>query len=734
MTYKSITYQEKYVKELLEKIVKGGGGEYMFSAPTGSGKTIMMSKFLAKFADKFSNYAFIWASPRRNLPLQSMDKIQGNTLLDCVLTETIAANRKIENNQIWFVNWEKMHGNLTKDTEQGNSLRDIVNNTRDDNLNIMLLVDEAHWGAQKSGTKVTHAIYDDIGADIVVYITATPKYSLDEKNTVKISLKSVRESEMVVSEIPLNYDLENDDVTMQADEKLLDMACNRRRILKEQHDGAGTGINPLLMVQIPNSEEGEAKREIVKRVLARYDMTEGKKNFVSLEEGRRDDEYVKNISDNDNDIDAVIFKQNVSLGWDCPRAKILVGLRSTNEPSFRLQTLGRIMRMPEQKYYENNEMNIGYFYSQDRDFDDSEGTFQSIMRRTVEVNRRSVIMSPTLPAVRIRMVDPQEKMDTEGFKRVFGEEAKERNTVERMRRAKEIEVTTLPTNPNIISPNRKNNDEYAVLQNEMDIQNQFESKLSGILRDDKINCKNLFDMEFIRILLKEAIYQMFVDAGNEKSEDKIHHQLIDDYNVETIKYPIVATMNKHEDVMKEFVESGIICFDWNVPETKLLSKCNDEEVKHDGVHPNCVMNYDEEYNKYAMQPAYVEIASKLEMNFCEKLDQAKNVRWWYKNGIGQGDFAIIYYDGCRPRRFMPDFIVRMNDDRIGIFETKIGFTLENAGKKPRALYEYICRHPELKLFGGIVSRRNNDNNNWIINDGSDFFSNPSHVGWKKLSL
>lgn len=732
MTYKTIEYQEKNVTKLLEQIAAERDGKYLFLAPTGSGKTVMMSKFLERFVTEFSNYAFIWASPRKNLPLQSRDKIKNNRAVDCVLTDIVTSNRSIEKNQVWFVNWEKMSRGLLEDTEQGNSLKDIIRNTRDDGLKIVLLIDEAHWGAQKSGTKVKYAIDEIINADIMIYITATPKEGLGSNHTVEVDLKDVQDEEMVVSEIPLNYDLEEDDVTMQADEKLLEMACERRSILKKQYKDAGTNINPLLMIQIPNSNDGEKKRKIVEKILEKHGMTNELGNFVSFEDGKRDDDYVRDISENDNEIDAVIFKQNVSLGWDCPRAKVLVGLRDTKEESFRLQTLGRIMRMPEQKYYENNEMNMAYFYSEGHGFTDPEGTIQSMLRGTAKTKRVVNVSTQSLPAVRIRMVDPETVIDTEKFKRIFRDHAKDLKTVEGMRRAIEIKTTKLHKSEDITDAGAEiKNDEYLTLQNELIIQKEFEQRLSGILNDDKIECKSLFNMGFIKSLLKEAIYEMFTDAGKTTSEDKIYHQLIDVHNIERIKHPIIITMNKHEKIMKEAVQKCVDDFEWNVPESQLLSKCSEKDIKNNNTHPNCVMDYSDQFGKYAMSPVYLEIDSGIELNFCRELDQSKNVKWWYKNGTGRGDFAIVYYERCRPRRFMPDFIVSMNDGRIGIFDTKSGDTLEKAEQKSRALYDYMVDHPKLKLFGGIVTMLDT---RWIVNNHPTFSSNLGHVGWQNLHL
>ncbi|GAH95392.1 unnamed protein product, partial [marine sediment metagenome] len=37
----------------------------------------------------------------------------------------------------------------------------------------------------------------------------------------------------------------------------------------------------------------------------------------------------------------------IALGWDCPRAQILVLFRDWKSLTFSVQTIGRIMRMPE---------------------------------------------------------------------------------------------------------------------------------------------------------------------------------------------------------------------------------------------------------------------------------------------------------------------------------------------------------------------------------------------------
>jgi type III restriction enzyme len=78
-----------------------------------------------------------------------------------------------------------------------------------------------------------------------------------------------------------------------------------------------------------------------------------------------DKQNLENISKNDNAVEVLIFKQAIALGWDCPRAQILVLFRDWKNLSFSIQTIGRIMRMPDaiSGYYQNDELNHSYVFT-----------------------------------------------------------------------------------------------------------------------------------------------------------------------------------------------------------------------------------------------------------------------------------------------------------------------------------------------------------------------------------
>ena len=69
------------------------------------------------------------------------------------------------------------------------------------------------------------------------------------------------------------------------------------------------------------------------------------------------------IEKQDSMVDVLLFKQAISLGWDCPRAAVLLIFREIQQETFTIQTVGRILRMPEQKHYPDAALNYGYVYT-----------------------------------------------------------------------------------------------------------------------------------------------------------------------------------------------------------------------------------------------------------------------------------------------------------------------------------------------------------------------------------
>ena len=130
---------------------------------------------------------------------------------------------------------------------------------------------------------------------------------------------------------------------------------------------------------------------------------------------------------------------------------------------------------------------------------------------------------------------------------------------------------------------------------------------------------------------------------------------------------------------------------------------------------------------------------KTEKAFIELLENPSNsVKWWFKNGDRDATFFAVPYGNGEQKPFYVDFIVKLKDGRIGLFDTKAGFTQKLAGSKIDGLFKYIQQENKKgkKLFGGIVV--NTDRNyrgRWVYFDkqGNELKDNDFN-NWVTLEL
>ena len=71
----------------------------------------------------------------------------------------------------------------------------------------------------------------------------------------------------------------------------------------------------------------------------------------------------------------------------------------------------------------------------------------------------------------------------------------------------------------------------------------------------------------------------------------------------------------------------------------------------------------------AIKPFYSNGRWKTEKAFIDFLEQSEKVEWWFKNGDRDAFFAVPYDNGEK-KPFYVDFIVKITDGRIGLFDTK----------------------------------------------------------------
>ncbi|MDE6295451.1 MAG: type III restriction endonuclease subunit R, partial [Muribaculaceae bacterium] len=142
--------------------------------------------------------------------------------------------------------------------------------------------------------------------------------------------------------------------------------------------------------------------------------------------------------------------------------------------------------------------------------------------------------------------------------------------------------------------------------------------------------------------------------------------------------------------------------EWEVPEQRVY----DAETNHVAPAEN-----------HALLP-FIQLnsASNPEKEFVSFLEANSHyIDWWYKNGdSGKANYAIEYHKGEDGEKalFYVDFVIRMNNGHIYLFDTKSAGSDIFAADKHNALLEYIKTNTTATqpLFGGVILHQGS---NWL---------------------
>ncbi len=686
---KTIKFQEKYIKEIVDESKKLLDDEYredkdcviVFKAPTGSGKTYMISEAITKLVKKQTNksYAFVWLSVN-SLHEQSRESLiqylDDEKLLNCISVDEIE-NNTIEQNKIVFINWDsliKKNNTFMMDNEQNYNLQSVIENTKEENNEIILIIDESHRIAKAEKAKDVIA---EISPKLIIEMTATPK-EISGK-LIDIPLKEVIHEGMIKKEISINPSCNK----IKENKDLLDVALKKRTALKQQYQNNNTDINPLLLIQIPNKKQTDSANpeDYIIDLLAERDITQSNGKLAIRLSGIDIKELDEKVKPYDSAIDVLIFKEAIALGWDCPRASLLFLQREWNKGrhEFNIQTLGRIMRMPEQKHYDNCDMlNAGYVYSASDNFEIVEELASNYiselqMNRDEELNTKPLKLHSEF----IRRKREQTRLSGD-FKKCLFDTANELNTknkinpkVKRMR--KDIATDGVVTE---IDQSGTQEIEFSNKQKvKKDIKEIADSYINFCTDNSKPYAKSRSTN-----IIKSAIRSWFKENFNIGDEDDISIIVMNKGNKSHIRILLEKAKEKYANLPTK--EEEIITNEqWEVPEVVNIF-IDEKEIEYskksiiknpetDKLHAKINKNGNIEF-------------SNPEIDFIKKLDKTDDdILWWFKNGVLESKYFGIAYQKTDKHYygFYPDFLIRTKQETI-IVEIKSDkdFEPENALK------------------------------------------------------
>lgn len=375
MNINLMQFQLKAIKDLLESMEEPQR-DIILKSPTGSGKTIILTHFMDEYMQGHTKTVFVWLTPGKgNLEEQSKAKMDAyihnaqTKLLADVMTAGFAENDSC------FINWEKLTkkgNNALKDSERTNFL-EWIEKAFNDGLSFKIVIDESH----QNFTAKADEIVQLFKTDKIIRCSATPLYDKKAK-LIEIPEEDVIAEGLIKKLLVINENFPQVVETQNQTDYLLDKALLKQRELRSLLLQRGKDIDPLIVVQLPNNSD--LLLDTVEKFFERNGITYESETLAVWLSGRH--ENLDDISDNNGKQVAVIIKQAVATGWDCPRAYILVKLRENMDETFEIQTIGRIRRMPEAKHYDNDTLDSCYLYTFDGKF--TQGVKASLGKSALE--------------------------------------------------------------------------------------------------------------------------------------------------------------------------------------------------------------------------------------------------------------------------------------------------------------------------------------------------------------
>lgn len=762
---KSLKYQQKAVNDLVAKTIdllnsSGSRKRLVFKAPTGSGKTVMASEMLDRLVtdlrdsaeSRVKECAFIWVAPNK-LHEQSYLKMQNffteTRVLQPVMYDELdhSADGYVRPGEILFVNWESINKDknlMVRETEQQASLYDLCRRTQEHGLPIVVIIDEEHMYAGKMA-KQSEKVLVRINPKVEIRISATPNSMGDE--LVNVKREDVIKEEMIKDGIVLNPQIDVKANVASLTQLLLKHALEKRQEIANAYKALGVNINPLLLIQLPNDnsesltgDEQTIKEEVIFYLENMHGITTANGKLAVWLSGEK--ENVDDLEQPDNLAEALLFKQAIALGWDCPRAAVLLIFRKVDSFQFSMQTVGRILRMPEQKHYTNPLLNKGYVYTNlSKDMIEIVQADVNYIWRDLRAVRRENLCNIAIASVyteyksadRNRLGPDLREFLEAAFNRLW------------------LQLPEQPMLPGF-SPFGDDDDDEEVVE-EL-------GELGGAIRINREKAEKQgikFDVRSVKIELPKDVYfepeegNNYIDTRDKKvgyaqSMDELMRifesfcmkliggfeaahslKVLTTYLLEYMERAFglfetdaikVILYHRNKDKFEEVVrlaldnykrhilgkkrikrERSLIEYQWEIPSERYYNSENHDEIP--------------QVKDHALMPFIrFQDASTPEREFEQFLEEnAEYIDWWYKNGDnGKQHYSIVYQQTEDSKDlFYPDYIIRMKNGQIFLFDTKSRSSDIYGVQKHNALIKYMASeaNKHLNLRGGIIIREGN---------------------------
>lgn len=374
-----------------------------FTAPTGAGKTIIMAALIESILFGDENYTdqqnaiIVWLSDSPQLNEQSKLKIDSKAdkirLSQCItISEDSFDQEMFEDGHIYFLNTQKLSAS-SKLTKNGDSRtytiwETLANTVREKSDRLYFIIDEAHRGMQgREASRATTIMQKFLkGSEmdripqmpVVIGMSATmQRFNTLVEGTSSTIHKSVvtadevRASGLLKDKIIITYP---EDDSVNNNMAILQAAADDwkkkwehwSQYCYEQHYAY---VNPIFIIQVLNGSGSKLTDTDLNDCLSKIEERAGFKfeigqvvhtfgqttSFIQINGLEVRYEEPSRIAE-DKNIRVVFFKENLSTGWDCPRAETMMSFKHANDATYIAQLLGRMVRTPMQMHIQVDDV------------------------------------------------------------------------------------------------------------------------------------------------------------------------------------------------------------------------------------------------------------------------------------------------------------------------------------------------------------------------------------------
>ena len=692
----------------------------ILQAPTGSGKTVLVSKFIDDYLDENPDTIFFWFCPGAG-SLQDQSRSVFESFVTGVNTGDVYdfISDSYPAGSVYFVNWDKINKSTNVVLQEGEekNLIDKIIECETRQIDFFIVIDEEHLNKKAAD------LYERTLKPVhTLRISATTKANDGYKET--ITDDEVIAAGLIASGISINEDLSreaafNDNYV--DDLLLLQMADAKRKQIQHEYERRNLNIRPLVLIQFPNGKDEWIAR--VKASLEDMGYTETNGLVTSWFSGDHPDDP-NELRKLNGKYAFLLFKQAIATGWDCPRAKILVKLREGTTEAFDIQTIGRIRRMPERHHYDCEVLDHCYVYTLDEKF--NEGLRSSINEAFYLCRYMRKRNAPTIVLNREYLPDSdRQAVDEEAVVKAFHKKLLFECDLDQdgSLTKQELELTKgftfgLKLKTRAVEGIARTTHDITKLQNVFCGEHEINISDDGpFIRDAKRKIAQAIGID--ESISSKALAILF-DAANIKAPSSNKGFLTfysDEDRALDAKYKIIKDMGHREysaflinnweliaDMLRDVDKTGIELADaqvfyseWTIPRM--------QDYKKSTAHASGRVLEKSVFTAYGTDLLVYPKRSQCEIFFESWAENNDKVEWVYKNGDkGEDFFTIIYRVAFRRYNFYPDYVIRLKNGDVWIIEAKGGATAEGktqnidkyAAQKFAALKEYGNKYPNIK--------------------------------------